>query len=527
MKKKLLQIILCFNLMGSSVPLLHAQALVEDPTFSVDGMMTLNLAGGGAYFNTGKEIIVLPDGRIVIAGHVIISSVNYFAIARLNSDGTFDTTFDSDGYRLDNISIDGSTLGDLALQSDGKLVAVGSLQTISDKDFVVVRYNTDGSLDNTFAVNGVLTVDPNGYDDEGLAISVQNDGKLVIAGNSFNLSGETDVTVIRINADGTLDPSFNSTGFLISDVAGGDDVATDILALDDSRVLVSGYSFSGVSTNDDFLLISLNSDGTFDNTFGVSGVTKTNVGSASDRAQTIAIQDDNKILMSGQIWVYTGGEWNTEIGIVRYNEDGTLDNTFSGDGKFVTPMIGTTTSFDMIYSTIVDPDGKILLGGGSLTNDYSMYTFVILRLNANGTLDDTFEGDGFYESNNFSFGYIDDFVFQPDGKLIALGTASSEFAIVRYNFVNDLNVGPDYIDLGTQVYPNPSTGLFNLEFNHSSSIQSIQLYNAAGDLILSNDGLKDLKQLTIDIQNHADGFYFLHIISDVGVEVLKLSKIVG
>jgi uncharacterized delta-60 repeat protein len=525
MKEKLLQLVLSFGLIGVPNLFLRAEALMEDPTFSSDGMMTLDLAGGGTYYNSSREVIVLADGRIVVAGLVVIGSAHYFAIIRLNSNGTFDTTFDSDGYRLDPILTDGAMLSDLVMQSDGKLVAVGSVQTTSDRDLVVVRYTTDGSLDNSFGTGGTSILDLNGYDDEGIAIDLQADNKIVISGATMNMSGDLDVCVVRLNTNGTLDPTFNSTGIIISNIDGEDDVATGIKVVDGNRILISGYTNSNSVLNHNFLLMRFDSVGVLDNSFGNAGVVETDFDQTSDQATTITIQEDNKIILSGRIGQLTAGVWQSDFGVARYNENGTLDNSFSGDGKLITPMNGTTTSLDDVYSVIIDVNGKILLGGGTFENSAGMFT--IVRLNIDGTIDNSFEGDGFFSSDSFLVSNIDDFVFQPDGKLMVVGTANGEFAFARYDFIDDAGIGSLQTNLGVQAYPNPSTGLFNLSISNPSSFQNIKLYNAAGDLIWSNDGLKDLKQLTIDIQNHADGFYFLHIISDVGVEVLKLSKIVG
>lgn len=504
----------------------YSQVLIEDPTFSNDGTMTLDFTGGASIDNNwvGK-VQVLENGNIVIAGSVYIDPVSYFLVARLNPDGTFDTTFDSDGYRLDDILTGGSYLGDLVVQPDGKLVAAGSVQTINGLDMVAVRYNLDGSLDNTFALNGVTIWNPSGYDDWGTSIDLQSDGKVVVAGISYNANGDSDVSVARLNTDGSLDTTFNTTGIFVSDINGYDDIAAEIDVLTDGKILIGGSTVSGSVSEYDFLLMRLNANGTADNAFGTGGKVMTDLHSFDDEARSLTVQEDGKILLSGWTAVFSDDFWNPDFAIARYNSDGSLDNSFSYDGQFVSPINGVSTTNDFAFTTIIDSDGKILLGGGSSSSDNSSSTFVIMRLNNDGSVDNSFEGDGFYSTDAFSSASIYDFVFQPDGKLMVAGITSDHIALARYNLVNDLGAESNALKtLHVSAYPNPSNGIFYLSSDQANRMKDLKLYDATGRLIWCNANPADSGALNMDLTNLADGSYLLHVSTDTGTEVIKLLK---
>ena len=244
-----------------------------DTSFSGDGMVTTDLG----YDENPGSMVVQTDGKILVAGGTWwdYNSSNFFLI-RYNADGSLDTGFSSDGIVMTSINnnLNNEGFGGIALQRDGKILAVGE----SNGDFVLVRYNSDGSLDGSFSGDGIVTTDL-GKHESGWAVTVQSNGKILIAGSTatsgggFTWEGDTtihlvegnsDFALVRYNADGSLDTSFGNGGKVTTDF-GGNDVALSVAVLADGKIVVSGIS------NGDFALARYNSDGSLDTSTSFAG----------------------------------------------------------------------------------------------------------------------------------------------------------------------------------------------------------------------------------------------------------------
>ena len=213
------------------------------------------------------------------------------------------------------------------------------------------------------------------------------------------------------------------------------DIAKSVAMQTDGKVLVGGYSFNGV--DDDFALVRYNSDGSLDKSFGIAGKVTTAATEGLDHGKSVAVQADGKILLAGVGTV--GGQQNFVV--VRYNKDGNLDASFSGDGKVV---LDFTPGFDWGEAVRVQSDGKILVAGSSSYNDN--FDFSLVRFTADGNLDSTFSGDGIA---NAGFGSIEDYGFnvvtQNDGKIVVVGYAgdgnNDDFAVTRFNIDGSFDTG--------------------------------------------------------------------------------------
>ncbi|RYD32673.1 MAG: hypothetical protein EOP85_21500, partial [Verrucomicrobiaceae bacterium] len=235
-----------------------------------------------------------------------------------------------------------------------------------------------GSLHSAFGVAGKATANYGGTDSAN-AVALMSNGKIVVAGTS-NALGSNDIAVLRYNANGTLDTTFSSDGGIIVDVGTStNDNATSVAVLPDGKILVAG--FTNVGGNNDFLLLRFNADGTPDTFFGTNGrATLGNIGN-DDRASAMALMADGRIVLAGST-----DAGAADFAVVRYNSNGTLDTTFSGDG-IAFSNIGTT---EFGQAVALQPDGKIVVAGFSIdggTND-----FALVRYNVDGTQDSSFGG---------------------------------------------------------------------------------------------------------------------------------------
>jgi uncharacterized delta-60 repeat protein len=400
----------------------HPVAAAEgdlDTNFDSDGKVTTAIGGSN---HRVRSVAIQSDGKIVAAGEGF-GSLWDFALARYNTDGTLDTSFDSDGKVTTVFGASNDRVYSVAIQSDGKIVVAGVSYTGSSNDFALVRYNTDGSLDTSFDSDGKVTTDFGGGNDQAFSVAIQSDGKIVAAGNSRN--GNWDFALARYNTDGSLDTSFDSGGKVTTDFGGGNDRAYSVAIQSDGKIVAAGYSSNG--SNNDFALARYNTDGTLDTNFDSGGKVTTDFGGGNDYAFSVAIQSDGKIVAAGR-----GSNGGDDFALVRYNTDGTLDTNFDSGGKVTTDFGGDD---DQAYSVAIQSDGKIVVAGLSYTG--SNNGFALVRYNTDGTLDTSFDSDGKVTT---AIGGTNDRAYsvaiQSDGKIVAAGYSfsgiSQDFALVRY-----------------------------------------------------------------------------------------------
>ncbi|GAB3481480.1 M10 family metallopeptidase C-terminal domain-containing protein [Azotobacter salinestris] len=296
----------------------------------------------------------------------------------------------------------------LSLQADGRILVAGFS---ADHDFAVSRLNTDGSLDTSFGEGGKANVD---FDGGGWArvVVVQPDGKILLAG-----SGDNDFGVIRLNADGSLDSGFGELSRVIVDIAGGKDRVDSLVVQPDGKILVSGSSYNPASGGWDFGVTRLNADGSLDTGFGDLGKVIVDLGvthASDDKSYGLFLQDDGRILVAGtgyyEHYLTHNSYYDYSFGVIRLNADGSLDSGFGDQGRAIVDPTGV---YDARSDAVVQPDGKILLfGGGSYE-----YQNTITRLNADGSLDTGFGNDGFLTSSSSDERYSR-LAVQSDGKIL-------------------------------------------------------------------------------------------------------------
>jgi uncharacterized delta-60 repeat protein len=318
-------------------------------------------------------VVVQGDDKILVAG----GADGDFALARYNLDGSLDTTFSGDGMQTTDLGRNDGAWG-VALQEDGKIVVAGSSGAAgsSDSDFALARYNVaDGSLDESFGVGGKVIIDLRGGSRDGATgVVIQGDGRIVVAGSSVAAgSSDSDFALARYNvADGSLDTTFSSDGKETTDFGGGD-LSQDIAFQADGKIVAVGSSLPSVPTSDfgDFALARYNTDGSLDTSFSGDGKQTTSL-DVEDRGLGVAIQTDGQIVVSGMSapdFTVAG----PDFGLARYEANGSLDTTFSGDGKQTTDFGGTD---DWASGVAIQPDGNIMVAGstslGGLPSDFAL-----------------------------------------------------------------------------------------------------------------------------------------------------------
>ena len=343
---------------------------------------------------------------------------------RYNTNGSLDTTFSGDGKLTTDIATGTDQGQSVTLQTDGKILVAGS----STNNFALVRYNSDGSLDLSFGDEGKFAT--NSY---GNSVAVQADGKILVAGSSYNSTNNYDFALVRYNTNGSLDTTFSGDGKLTTDIATGTDQGQSVTLQTDGKILVAGRSINSTTNNNDFALVRYNTNGSLDTTFSGDGKLTTDIVTGSiDWGASVTLQSDGKILIAG-----TSGN---DFALVRYKNNGSLDTTFSGDGKLTTDLV--TGSIDWGASVTLQSDGKILVAGTS-GND-----FALVRYNVDGSLDETFNvpstsllyGKPIYTENSSAV-VLDSSVVVTDAELASQGSYSgASLTLVRHGGANSEDV---------------------------------------------------------------------------------------
>ena len=259
-------------------------------------------------FAQSNGLALQSDGKIVAIGTVIIGGVTQFAVVRYNITGSLDTSFNSAGPipGVQTTAIGTNSFANkVVVQSDGKIVVAGRSILGVDSRIAVARYNTDGSLDTTFNSSGLtpgVQITPLGTYSEANSIALQSDGKIVVAGDD-NVGGVIKFLVARYNTDGLLDTTFNSLGAVpgISDTTIGTlSFASGMTIQFDGKIVAAGRAtIAGVSQ---MAVVRYNTDGTLDTSFNASGIATLGVASF---ATSVLIQSDGKIVLGGRrfhIW---------------------------------------------------------------------------------------------------------------------------------------------------------------------------------------------------------------------------------
>jgi uncharacterized delta-60 repeat protein len=391
---------------------LAAEAGDLDTSFDSDGRVVTDLGA----FDVANGVAIQPDGRIVAAGGRGTMSSSDFALARYNPDGSLDPSFAGDGTIETGFGGEPSAANAVAIQPDGKIVAAGETD-FGDGRFALARYNPDGSPDTDFAGDGRVLTDIGGGDDGANAVAIQPDGKIVAAGNTA--FGGGNFGLARYNPDGSLDTTFAGNGKLEVGFGGNEAANAVAIQADDGKIVVAGES-----DLDDggYALVRLSSDGSLDPSFDGEGKVFTQFNGG---ANALAIQADRKIVAAG-----LAGNADADFSLARYNPDGSLDSSFSGNGLLVTDFGAN----DGANAVAIQADGKIIAAGET---ELDTGDFALARYNPDGDLDPTFGDDGRVVTDLGAFDVATGVAIQPDGRIVAAGVRStmgdSDFALARYH----------------------------------------------------------------------------------------------
>lgn len=486
-----------------------------DTTFGTNGFSIVDVAQNQV--DLSEDVFVYPDGKILLVGKARLTGSNYsVGLVRLLADGTPDNSFGNQGIVTTSASTESSFALSVNVQEDQKIV-VGGYAKKNQYDMMVIRYNSDGSLDTSFGDGGIKTIEIGGKSGIAEAMAIQEDGKIVLGGYASN----DRFTLVRFNTDGSLDNSFGNNGIALYEP----DYLAYIKSIDiqsDRKIIAGGFGFSNSLPTP--MLVRFNEDGSIDNTFGENGKVSVRIGEGNDYINKIKVLENGNILAGGHTWIANIPVLQYDLALVMLKSDGTLDNTFGENGIAKTHILDAE---NYLFDIDVDSNGSILASG--YATDASGSKMLVARYRPNGDLDTSFgENNTGYNlitlpnSNTYSSGMG----IQPETGGIILGgyiyiSESFNFSAAR---LKGANVSTNNISTTKDelvIWPNPVKDKLFIKTNFDLSKTSYTVYDSKG---------KQLKSNSFDNRNYIScsdlksGIYFLKINNKGKEEIYKFIK---
>lgn len=490
---------------------LFSQAGSLDPTFGIDGKVKTCYTNAIWNFQSALD----NNGRIICLGY-INNQIGGNNVLRYNPDGSFDTTFGVGGYvypylstiLLDNVAY---TTRGIHVFPDGKILLLTTTYGSPDLACWVIKLNSNGTLDTTFNGTGYSVLGFGSIYDRCYALGVQDDGKILVGGSS----GPSAVlfAMARLNTDGSVDTSFGTNGRIFTSMSPNESGINTIAPLADGKIIVGGFT---TDTGRNFALAKYNYDGTLDATFGTNG--KINVPPIqpyrSDVFVKLVVKSDGKILVAGI--TNAGNESNAIYGtaLMQFLPNGTIDASFGTNG------ITIPTTYP-ISDIALQTDNKIVgnVPGGA-----------VLRVNANGTsLDTTFGTNGIKMCDDFLGS--NSLLIQPDHKIVVTGVAFTEpdingnltqcSGLIRLE--SGILSNNEFWTKKLNLYPNPTSGIVSFD-NSDNRFEKLEIYNYLGQNLFKKQ-LGNSNTENIDLSSFQSGVYLLKFKNTKGeISIEKIIK---
>ena len=400
-----------------------------DTAFGTNGMVLTDLGSGDANpTDIFYDMAIQDDGKIVAVGKTKGQTNIYdFALARYTSAGVLDPAFDSDGIV---VSVDDhgnwNQLFGVVIQASGKIVAGGS----AGGDFAMARYTTAGALDTAFGTDGYVYTSVSSGSDNGATLALQSSGKIIQAGYA-DYNGPHNFAVARFSSDGVIDTSFGTDGVVLTDCGYSlpdyPGMNGMIIQPSDDRIIVAG------TTVNDVCIARYTANGALDTSFGTNGI------ALLDKAENltidaVALDANEKIVVAGQ----ASGDLFT---VLRFGSDGVIDSSFGTSGV---TSVDIGAGLDMAHDIAIQPDGKIILAGYSVasSDDGTPSAWTLMRFTSAGVLDAEFGTQGIKQLTATGGYSIWNLELLPSGKLLAGGVFGDSVDAAIASFETETPVAP-------------------------------------------------------------------------------------
>lgn len=466
---------------------------------------------GKIKYNTGLQELAIYQSAIKNNGSIVLTGKAKLAggpnenivVAALKPDGTPDNTFNGTGYRIVDFQMTENVGKSLALQPDGKILIAGWVHNGANFDICLIRLNSDGSFDNGFGTSGKIVLNL-GSTEFGMAIDYLSDGKILVTARRYN-GVNSDVALLRFLSNGVLDNSFGVNGISSEDLSNNNENPYDSSVLPDGSILVVGDADqSGFSV---FFAAKYSKDGVPLTNFGMNGFTTFQVGAGNNGVSTVKIQNDGKIVIGG--YAYEGNE--TTLAVVRLNSDGTPDQSFGISGMVTTNI---RDGSEYINDLLIQKDGKIMVCGvarGLTSNsDFTIMRYlsngtVDVSFGVNGLVSTDFDNTDVAASI---------LSISDDKFIIVGYSDGSSLILARYHNELQSSTNDVDEKFSVNVYPTPVHSVLNISFYESGDGPvTVELKNSAGSLV-KEISISNLFGNTIQLdlpENLPLGMYYLLI----------------
>lgn len=479
-----------------------------DYNFGINGRINTDINGAN---DVAWAVTTQADGKILAAGQSQNSTVSGagtdFTIVRYNLDGSLDTSFDYDGIVTANYDW-AESAHDIVIDANNKILIAGT----SSGSVALLRFNMDGSPDTTFDHDGVVLTGSLFGTSTANHIALQPDGKIVFAGSRF-VSGNNFLAG-RFNANGSIDSTFNSTGFYTTSFSPGEDALGTVAIQPDGKIVCAG-TYEQVTGIFQSALLRLTPGGIPDVTFGTSGFSTCTSTLFENLIESIVLTPSGKIIAAGA--VKTGSGYNQALW--KFTNNGSADFAFGNAGMVQTGF------FTYGLSISLTPENKILAGGyGSWT---PVADFALARYDTTGAIDTTFGVTGlvFTDINNNDVAYA--MHAAADGSIVLAGFSDGgigqDFAIARF-FGTTVNTHETTIaGTGINAYPNPASGLINVSLNQPVNNAAVKLIDLTGQTLMQQNNISG-NSFTLDVSTNPPGIYFIQLTVNEKIVSKKLVK---
>lgn len=487
-----------------------------DSTFNLNGIYQYDFG----FQDNLTDVKIQPDQKIVCTGVALNTSfMGALKVVRLNTNGSLDSTFATNG--IFTYVITSETYGvESYVRSDGKIIVAGlAAITFGYYDFLLLRLNANGIIDSTFGTNGSTVISISDRDDLAQALTVQNDGKILLSGTiTDTINYYNNPSIVRFTENGFVDSTFGLNGVAIIAAVDIDNELTSIAVQNDGKIVASGH-YSKVFTGAmdfDVLLIRLDTNGIPDGSFGNNGIVKTSINGGIDDSYGLAMDAAQNIFVCG--FTTLPFTLTLDMILLKYDNTGTLDPGF-GTGGITT---FNNADEDVAYDLKIQPDNKIVVGGGSGIGFFGPRPVALWRYLSNGTVDSTFGTNGFVTTLvNPDFQDINSLALQGDGKIVGVGKThngvQNDIMVLRY--LGDLSSSVYEIsgDNPIIISPNPVSAGEELTITfakNGASQKQIILIDILGKKIVSTSSdIKPYSKIRIP-PTLSRGMYILTISED-------------
>jgi len=509
-----------FIVLLSSVHLFFAQVL--DNNFGTNGKMVYDINANSNIEKIGSMIAV-SNSKILVGG---TDNTNAYLV-RHNSDGSFDTSFQSNGIK----QLPFKSIEKILKTSNNEMIILGTkLATDGYFNIIVCKVDENGNYVTNFGTNGILEINFGAQSDDNVFNGeLQSDGKIIVVGNKRGTNALTEGYVLRLLQNGQFDTTFNNTGLFTIAPVNHRHYLNAVNIAPNGTIVCSGYLLLTTGSNQArIFILRLLPNGTLDTSFSTVGYryfNVTNIGSSL--SNTNIVFSDGSILLGGESFSSSNNNVSSNFTIIKFNVDGSFENSFGTNGVVQTllPSIG-----GQLRNMKLDSSNNIIAVGSTYSATNGNENFTMMKFNLSGILDTQFGNSGVVITDFSGFQDIPYSLLVFDSKIILAGLASSsdfpgnsKFALAQYTY-NNLGIVESKKTDNFKIFPTVFSDNINIKCEKETKV-SVRIFDYSGRLIYRKENFRcsqTPEQLQLPISKQ--GVYWSQINSGNKTSVQKLIK---